>query len=115
VSTVDDAMQDPGPAARLRAIEEEARAGRRWTIEELLAMTSRERVTAQEAMMHRAIEEEDRRDGPLRPGDLGLEKGRLPTITRLVSTPEERSRPGGGTGAQAVGRAVRPRSSEPGR
>jgi|GEM_PF-3948595 len=84
-------MSEHDREARLRAIEEEARAGRRWSIDELLAMTSEERVTAQEAMTRRAIEEEDRRDGPLRPGDLGLEKGRLPTITRLVSTPEERA------------------------
>ena len=84
--------QHEDEASRLRAIEEEARAGRRWSIDELLAMPPLERVTAQEGMRRRAIDEEDRMYGPLQPGDIGIEKGRLPTITTLVSTPEDRAR-----------------------
>ncbi len=41
--------------------------------------------------MQRVIDEARRRNGPIGPDDIGVRKGELPTITELVSTPEERA------------------------
>lgn len=73
-------------------IEDEAEKGRRWSIDELLAMSPADRVRAQEAMQRHAIEAEDRERGPLRAGEIGVEKGRLPTITHLVESRSDRDR-----------------------
>jgi hypothetical protein len=42
-------------------------------------------------MLQRALEESRRRIGELRPGGISDRKGAFPTVTELVSTPEERA------------------------
>jgi hypothetical protein len=50
-----------------------------------------EQAHEMETLVRQAIDESRRRVGPLRPGDIGVRKGAVPTITHVVSTPEERA------------------------
>ncbi|NHT19070.1 hypothetical protein [Cellulomonas sp. IC4_254] len=70
-----------------------------WSSDDLDGLSPEERRRQVEGMLRRVLEESSRRVGELRPGDISDRKGALPTITHLVSTREERSRPGRGTGA----------------
>jgi len=71
----------------------------RWSSDELDGLSPEERRRQVGGMLRRALEESSRRVGELRPGDISDRKGAFPTVTEVVSAPEERSRAGGGTGA----------------
>lgn len=79
MSRMDDATQDPRPDPRT------------WSSDDLDGLSPEERQRQVAAMLQRALEESSRRVGELRPGDISDRKGALPTVTRLVSTPEERA------------------------
>ena len=75
---VDDAG-DPRPDART------------WSSDVLDGMTDDEQQREVEGLVTRAIEESRRRLGELQPGDISERKAQMPTITRVVSAPEERA------------------------
>jgi hypothetical protein len=77
MSRVDD-PRDPRPDART------------WNSDVLAGMTDDEQRNEIEGLVTRAIEESRRRLGTLGPGDISERKAQMPTITRIVSTPEER-------------------------
>lgn len=79
MSRMDDATQDPRPDPRT------------WSSDDLEGLSPDERRRQVEAMLRRALEESSERVGELRPGDISDRKGALPTVTELVSTPEERA------------------------
>jgi hypothetical protein len=54
-------------------------------------LSHEERRRQVEGMLRRALEESSRRVGELRPGDISDRKGAFPTVTEVVSTPEERA------------------------
>jgi len=62
-----------------------------WSSDDLRGLTDEERAQQLEDVVLRDVEESRRRIGELRPGDIRDRKGRMPTITELVSTPEERA------------------------
>jgi hypothetical protein len=64
---------------------------RTWSSDVLRDMSPGERAREMEILVCQAIDESRRRVGPLRPGDIGVRKGAVPTITHVVSTPEERA------------------------
>jgi hypothetical protein len=79
MSPMDDAKQDPRPDPRT------------WSSDDLDGLSPDERRRQVEAMLQRALEESRRRIGELRPGGISDRKGAFPTVTELVSTPEERA------------------------
>lgn len=79
MSPMDDATEDPRPDPRT------------WSSDDLEGLSPEERKRQVEGMLQRALEESRRRIGELRPGDISDHKGRMPTITEVVSTPEERA------------------------
>lgn len=62
-----------------------------WSSDDVRGLTDEERGQQLEDLVLRAVEESRRRIGELRPGDISDRKGRMPTITELVSTPEDRA------------------------
>jgi hypothetical protein len=76
-------MDEPNAAARPDP--------RKWSSDVLRGMSPEEQAHEMETLVRQAIDESRRRVGPLRPGDIGVRKGAVPTITRVVSTPEERA------------------------
>lgn len=78
MSPMDDAP-DPRPDPRT------------WSSDDLRGLSEEERGQQLEDVVLRAIEESRRRIGELRPGDISDRKGALPTITEVVSTPDERA------------------------
>lgn len=78
MSRVDD-PRDPRPDAR------------EWNSDVLRGMTGEERQREVEGLVSRAIEESRARIGPVRPGDISERKAHMPTVTRVVSTPDERA------------------------
>ena len=64
---------------------------RTWSSDVLDGMTDDEQQREVEGLVTRAIEESRRRLGELQPGDISERKAQMPTITRVVSAPEERA------------------------